>query len=93
MIIDSHAHYNNSAFAKGNLPDLCVQFVQLCRVTRAYKKPFRYLSYDKVGYSLILPAVLKRIAESKGISPAEVEKPTTENAIRLFSLPIVEDVQ
>ena len=30
MIIDSHAHYNNSA----------------------YKKPFRYLSYDKDGYSL-----------------------------------------
>ena len=30
MIIDSHAHYNNSA----------------------YKKPFRYLSYDKNGYSL-----------------------------------------
>ena len=30
MIIDSHAHYNNSA----------------------YKKPFRYLSYDKDGYAL-----------------------------------------
>ena len=30
MIIDSHAHYNNSA----------------------YKKPFRYLSYDKGGYAL-----------------------------------------
>lgn len=30
MIIDSHAHYNNSA----------------------YKKPFRYLSYDKYGYAL-----------------------------------------
>ena len=30
VIIDSHAHYNNSA----------------------YKKPFRYLSYDKDGYSL-----------------------------------------
>ena len=30
MIIDSHTHYNNTAF----------------------KKPFRYLSYDKDGYSL-----------------------------------------
>ena len=30
MIIDSHAHYNNSA----------------------YKKPFRYLTYDKDGYAL-----------------------------------------
>ena len=30
MIIDSHAHYNNSA----------------------YKKPFRYLSYDNDGYTL-----------------------------------------
>ena len=30
MIIDSHAHYNNSA----------------------YKKPFRYLSYDKEGFSI-----------------------------------------
>ena len=30
MIIDSHAHYNNSA----------------------YKKPFRYLSYDEDGYTL-----------------------------------------
>ena len=30
MIIDSHAHYNNSA----------------------YKKPFRYLSYDKDGYAI-----------------------------------------
>ena len=30
MIIDSHAHYNSSA----------------------YKKPFRYLSYDENGYAL-----------------------------------------
>ena len=37
---------------------------------------------------LILPAVINKIAELKGISPCEVEKATTENTIRLFSLPI-----
>ena len=38
--------------------------------------------------SLILPAVIKKIAELKDISPDEVELATTENAIRLFKLPI-----
>ena len=37
--------------------------------------------------SLILPAVVQRISESKNISPAEVARATTENAIRLFGLP------
>ena len=35
---------------------------------------------------LILPAVAARIAELKGIDPAEVERVTTENAVRLFHL-------
>ena len=39
--------------------------------------------------SLILPAVIKKIAELKGISANDVEKATT-NAIRLFRLPIEE---
>ena len=38
--------------------------------------------------SLTLPAVIKKIAELKGIPADEVEKATTENTIRLFSLPI-----
>ena len=38
--------------------------------------------------SLILPAVIKKIAELKGISPDEVEQATTANVIRLFNLPI-----
>ena len=38
--------------------------------------------------SLILPAVINQIAELKGIPADEVEQVTTENAIRLFSLPI-----
>ena len=38
--------------------------------------------------SLILPAVIQKIAELKGISPAEVEQATTENTIRLLNLPI-----
>ena len=38
--------------------------------------------------SLILTAVIKKIAELKGISPNEVERTTTENTIRLFQLPI-----
>lgn len=38
--------------------------------------------------SLILPAVINKIAELKGISPDEVERTTTENTIRLFSLSI-----
>ena len=41
--------------------------------------------------SLILPAVIKKIAELKGISADEVEQATTENTIRLFSLPIEND--
>jgi TatD DNase family protein len=36
--------------------------------------------------SLILPAVIKKIAELKDITPAEVERATTENTIHLFSL-------
>ena len=38
--------------------------------------------------SLILPAVIKKIAKLKDISSAEVERVTAENAIRLFNLPI-----
>ena len=38
--------------------------------------------------SLILSAVIQKIAELKGISLAEVEKATMENAIHLFALPI-----
>ena len=38
--------------------------------------------------SLILPAVIKKIAELKGISSDEVEQATTNNTIRLFQLPI-----
>lgn len=38
--------------------------------------------------SLILPAVIKKIAELKGISADEVEMATAENVVRLFRLPI-----
>ena len=38
--------------------------------------------------SLVLPAVINKIAELKGISPDEVKKVTAQNTIRLFSLPI-----
>ena len=38
--------------------------------------------------SMILPAVIKKIAELKGVSPDEVEQATTTNVIRLFNLPI-----
>lgn len=38
--------------------------------------------------SLILPAVVEKIAELKSLSPEEVETATTENVIRLFDLPI-----
>lgn len=40
--------------------------------------------------SLILPAVIEKIAELKGISAQQVERATAQNAIRLFSLPITE---
>ena len=39
--------------------------------------------------SLILPKVIKRIAEIKGVEAQEVELITTENTIKLFSLPII----
>ena len=38
--------------------------------------------------SLILPAVIKKIAELKGVSADEVEQATTNNVIRLFRLPV-----
>ena len=38
--------------------------------------------------SLILPAVINKIAELKGIPVEEVERATTENTIRLFSLSV-----
>ena len=38
--------------------------------------------------SLILPAVIEKIAELKDIPAEEVERATTGNAIRLFNLPI-----
>lgn len=38
--------------------------------------------------SMILPAVVEKIAELKGFSPEEVETATTENVIRVFCLPI-----
>ena len=37
---------------------------------------------------LILPAVINKIAELKGIPADEVEQATTDNVIRLFKLPI-----
>jgi len=39
--------------------------------------------------SLILPKVIKRIAEIKGVEAQEVELINTENTIKLFSLPII----
>ena len=39
--------------------------------------------------SLILPAVIKKIAELKGGSPDEVEQATTNNVIQLFRLPVI----
>ena len=41
--------------------------------------------------SLILSAVIRKIAELKGIPADEVEQATTENTIRLFHLPVLED--
>ena len=41
--------------------------------------------------SLILPAVIEKIAQLKGISADEVEKTTTKNAIELFQLPIQQE--
>ena len=41
--------------------------------------------------SLILPAVIKKIAELKGISAEVVEQATTENTIHLFRLPIQQE--
>ena len=38
--------------------------------------------------SLILPAVINKIVELKGVSPNEVEQATTTNVIQLFNLPI-----
>ena len=38
--------------------------------------------------SLILPAVIKKIAQLKGLPADKVEQATTENVIRLFNLPI-----
>lgn len=38
--------------------------------------------------SLILAAVINKIAELKGIPADEVEQATTDNVIRLFKLPI-----
>ena len=38
--------------------------------------------------SLILPAVIEKIAELKGLDAGTVEKATAQNAIQLFSLPI-----
>ena len=38
--------------------------------------------------SLILLAVIKKIAELKGVSADDVEKATTENTVRLFRLPV-----
>ena len=41
--------------------------------------------------SLILPAVIQKIAELKNIPAEEVEQATAENAIRLFGLPITQE--
>ena len=38
--------------------------------------------------SLILPAVIEKIARLKGVSPETVAEVTARNAIRLFCLPV-----
>ena len=40
--------------------------------------------------SMILPAVIKKIAELKGISSNEIERMATRNTISLFNLPIMD---
>lgn len=42
--------------------------------------------------SLILPAVIEKIAQLKGISAEEVEQAAAENAIRLFNLSVSKEV-
>lgn len=42
--------------------------------------------------SLILPAVIGKIAQLKGISAKEVEQAAAENAIRVFDLSVLEEV-
>lgn len=61
--------------------------------SNAYKKPFRYLSYDENGYALKEGDREQLLQEMKGISPDEVERTTTENTIRLFQLPITAEDQ
>ena len=46
---------------------------------------------DFSGDVVFHPAVIQKIAELKGISADEVEQATTENTIRLFHLPVLED--
>ena len=41
--------------------------------------------------SLVLPAVIKKIAQLKGVSHEEVEIVTARNAIRLFGLPVTQE--
>ena len=41
--------------------------------------------------SLILPAVIRKIAELKGLSAEEVETAVAENTIRLFALSVAKE--
>ena len=38
--------------------------------------------------SLILPAVIEKIAERKNLTPEAVQRCTTENTVYLFNLPV-----
>ena len=84
MIFDSHAHYNNNAYKKPfrYLTD-APYILPYCRDVFQPK-----LLRRAQNTSLILLAVIKKIAELKNISADEVEKMTTENSVRLFRLPI-----
>lgn len=58
---------------------------------RYFDNAFLYLAHERKrsrNNSLILPQVIQKIAELKGIGEDEVERVTAENALRLFRLPI-----
>ena len=56
----------------------------------SFKNSFRYLTRNKNGYTIaegVWEAIIEKNAELKSITPGESGK-ATENAIRLFRLPI-----
>ena len=77
-------------FKKSNLPEV-VKDIPLERIVLETDSPYMapVPMRGKRNEPAFIPYIIKVLADTKGVAPEEVERVTTENAMRLFFSPRV----